>query len=57
MILITFTFPTTSGEHIVPKADIEDKSFHGAKVLGKFFQEFNPEENPTETKTVYTCPH
>ena len=36
MILIKFTFPITSGECIVPKADISNKSSHWAKVWGNF---------------------
>lgn len=55
MIFIIFIFFIIFGEYIVLKVDIEDKFFYGVKVLGKFFQEFNLEENLIEIKIVYIC--
>lgn len=58
MLLVRLTDLNASRESMgVPNTDHEGESFHCAVVLGNFFQELHPEENPKETKTIYICPH
>lgn len=58
MVLVRLTDLNASRESMgVPNTDHEGESFHRAVVLGNFFQELHPEENPKETETIYICPH